>query len=56
MVSLIYANYNTKYAQYGLTIFITVYNFCFIQGASKDNKQTSAMKLEIANKVYDLNT
>lgn len=52
--SYIYANYNPKYAQYVLTIFRTIYNFCFIQGGSKDEKQTPAMKLGIANKVYEL--
>lgn len=52
--SHIYVNYNPKYAQYVLTIFRTIYNFCFIQGGSKCDKQTLAMKLGIANKVYDL--
>lgn len=52
--SYIYANYNPKYAQYVLTIFRTIYNFCLIQGGSNDKKQTPAMKLGIANKVYEL--
>lgn len=52
--SYIYANYNPKYAQYVLTIFRTIYNFCLPQGGSRDKKQTPAMKLGIANKVYDL--
>lgn len=52
--SYIYSNYNPKYAQYALTIFRTVYNFCFIQGRTNENRETPAMKLGIADKVYDL--
>ena len=52
--SYIYANYNPKYAQYMLTIFRTVYNFCLPQGSSKENKKTPAMSLGISNKFYTL--
>jgi hypothetical protein len=51
--SYIYANYNPKYAQYVFTILRTFYNFCFPQGKTNEEAQTPAMKLGIADKVYD---
>jgi hypothetical protein len=50
--SCIYANYNPKYAQYVLTIFRTVYNFCW---ATKVNSkiETPAQRLGLTHKVFD---
>lgn len=50
--SYIYANYNPKYAQYVLTIFRTVYNFCWATKAN-GNSQTPAQRLGLTDKVFD---
>lgn len=53
--SYIYANYNPEYAQQLVTIFRTLYNFCWTKekGNSKVRK-TPAQRLGIADKAYDL--
>jgi|GEM_PF-1987832 len=50
--SYIYANYNPKYAQYVITIFRTVYGFCW---ATKSNgePQIPAQRLGITDKIYE---
>lgn len=50
--SYIYANYNPKYAQHVITIFRTVYNFCW---ATKSNGelQTPAQRLGLTDKIFD---
>jgi hypothetical protein len=51
--SYIYSNYNPKYAQYAVTIVRTFYNFCFAQGKTKVDSLTPAMKLVLADKIYN---
>lgn len=53
--SYIYANYNPKYAQQLVTIFRTLYNFCWKRKKGKNPQRlTPAQRLGIADKAYDL--
>ena len=53
--SYIYSNYNPKYAQYLATILRTYYNFCDAKKDRKGNLTTPAMRIGIADKVFDWN-
>ena len=53
--SYIYANYNPRYAQYLVTIFRTLYNFCWTKKKGNEPERlTPAQRLGIADKAYDL--
>ena len=52
--SYIYTNYNPKYAQYLVTIFRTLYNFCWTKRKGNEPELlTPAQRLGIADKAYD---
>ncbi len=49
--SYIYANFNPKYSQMGITILRTYYNFC-LTFKTNGKHETPAQRLGIASKVY----
>ena len=51
--SYIYTNYNPKYAQYILTIFRTMYNFCWTT-EFRGKVSTPAMKLGLTDKAFNI--
>lgn len=53
--SYIYANYSPQYAQYLVTILRVYYNFCDGKKDKEGKLLTPAMRLGIADKVYDWN-
>ena len=53
--SYIYANFNPKYAQYGLTILRTYFNFCLPYKSMNGKKLIPAQRLGIiTEKVFDI--
>ena len=52
--SYIYSNYNTKYAQYSLTLLRTFYNFCWTYKSNDKSILTPAQRLGITNKQFSV--